>query len=129
MIVGGDELDASIRCKCAGSAPRFARRFFARSRFFSSSTSALALTVSSSSRTKANWSSLSRAEARPPQHGDAVMKLFVGGVKLVRLFDKEQLLSPLVKNQRAQGVDIVGKRIRRSSDHDGSFADLRSTFS
>jgi len=57
------------------------------------------------------------------------MKLLIGGVEFVALFDKEPLLGPLDKNQRAQGVDIVGKRIRRSSDHDRSFTDLRPTSS
>ena len=76
------------------------------------------------------------AEARPPQHGDDMMKLFVGGVEFVAfrrqpiaLFNEQPFLSPLGKNQRAQGVGIVGKRIGRSCDHDGSFTDLRSDFS
>ena len=53
-----------------GKSARFARRFFARSRFrpssfLSSSAFALALSVSSSSRTKASWSSLKRSDLRP----------------------------------------------------------------
>jgi hypothetical protein len=76
------------------------------------------------------------AEARPPQDSDDVMKLLVGGVEGVAfrrqpiaLFSEKPFRSPLGKNQRAQGVDIVGKRVGGSSDHDGSLADLRSIFS
>ena len=62
--------------------------------------------------------------------------MIVGGVELVAfchqhiaLFNEQLFRNPLRKNEAAQGVDIVGKGIGRSGDHDGSFADLRRSFS
>ncbi len=56
------------------------------------------------------------------------MKLLIGRVERVAFrrqpiaFFKEQpFRSPLGKNKRAQAIDIVGKRIGRSCDHDGMF--------